>query len=206
MNIFRNPHSNTFVKNLRRSASAYGLSALAILSLSGCGDFFATKPTEIQTREILNELSQIRENPNITNTLPDLYRTPPKRIATKDGVKLFYFTKHHSADNLAKLVKDQFCTKPVGDAGKRTVISGYDVSANAATNQLIVHCPNDAEIDKVLDFLENVDVPPIQVNIDCLILERFGDVTMDYETSIVIENFLGQEITIGAGKIGRAHV
>ena len=156
MNTCCKPHLNTFVKNLRRSASAYGLSALAILSLSGCGDFFATKPTEIETREILNELSQVRENPNITNTLPDLYRTPPKRVATKEGVKLFYFTKHHSADNLAKLVKDQFCTKPVGDVGKRTAIPGYDVSPSAATNQLIVQCPNDAETDKVLNFLENV--------------------------------------------------
>lgn len=200
MNIPGNPHPNTFVKNLRRSALVYGLYALAILSLSGCGDFFAKKPTEIETREILNELSQIRENPNITNTLPDLYRTPPKRVATKEGVKLFYFTKHHSADNLAKLVKDQFCTKPVGDAGKRTAIPGYDVSASPATNQLIYHCPNDAEIDKALNFLENIDVPPIQVNIDCLILERFGDVTMDYETSIMIENFLGQEITIGEAR------
>lgn len=181
-------------------ASVYGLYALAILALSGCGDFFATTPTEIETREILNELSQVKKNPNIKNTLPDLYRTPPKRITTKDGVKLFYFTKQHTADNLAKLIKDQFCTKPVGDAGKRTVVPGYDVSANPATNQLIVHCPNDAEIDMVLEFLENVDVPPIQVNIDCLILERFGDVTMDYETSIMIENFLGQEITIGAGR------
>ena len=197
MGIFRNLHLNTFVKNLRRSALAYGLYALAILSLSGCGDFFAKKPTEVQTREILNELSQVRENPNITNTLPDLYRTPPRRVATKEGVKLFYFTKHHSADNLAKLVKDQFCTKPVGDAGKRTAVPGYDVSASSATNQLIYHCPSDAEIDKVLDFLENIDVPPIQVNIDCLILERFGDVTMDYETSIMIQNFLGEEISIG---------
>ncbi len=197
MNICRNPHPNIFVKNLRRLASVYGLGALAIMALSGCGDFFAKKPAEIQAREIMAEISQVRENPNITNTLPDLYRTPPKRIAVKDGVKLFYFTKHHSADNLAKLIKDQFCTKPVGDAGKRTVVPGYDVSPSPDTNQLIVHCPNDAEIDKVLEFLENVDVPPIQVNIDCLILERFGDVTMDWETSIQIDNFLGEKITFG---------
>ena len=48
-----------------------------------------------------------------------------------------------------------------------------------------------------LEYLKMIDVPPIQVNIDCLILERFGDVTMDWETSIMIENFLGEGITLG---------
>jgi type II secretory pathway component GspD/PulD (secretin) len=42
-----------------------------------------------------------------------------------------------------------------------------------------------------------VDVPPIQVNIDCLILERFADVTMDWETTIKIDNLLGESITFG---------
>ena len=41
------------------------------------------------------------------------------------------------------------------------------------------------------------DVPPIQVNIDCLILERFGDITMDWETTLLLENFLGEGITLG---------
>jgi hypothetical protein len=35
------------------------------------------------------------------------------------------------------------------------------------------------------------------VNIDCLILERFGDVTTDWETTIFIENLLGEGITLG---------
>jgi type II secretory pathway component GspD/PulD (secretin) len=66
---------------------------------------------------------------------------------------------------------------------------------------LIIHCPNEQDADTVLEFLQKVDVPPIQVNVDCLILERFADVTMDWETSIDIDNLFGEKITMG-GKDG----
>jgi hypothetical protein len=163
---------------------------LFVLAVSGCGDFFASKPTELESRAILSELSQVRESPHIDNPLPEMYRGPAKRVKVKDGVKLFYFTKHHTVDKLAGLIKEQL---------------GKKISQSGPTNQLIVHCTDDADADKVLEFLEMVDVPPIQINIDCLILERFGDETMDWETSIMIENFLGQEITIGEarGTFGR---
>jgi len=69
--------------------------------------------------------------------------------------------------------------------------------ARQRANQLIIDCPNDEEADKVLEFLSMVDVPPIQVNIDCLILERFGDITMDWETTLMIENLFGERITVG---------
>jgi len=161
-----------------------------IICISGCGDFFASKPTELESRAILSELSQVRESPHIGNPLPEMYRGPAKRVKVKDGVKLFYFTKHHTVDKLAGLVTEQL---------------GNKISQSGPTNQLIVHCADDADADKVLEFLEMVDVPPIQVNIDCLILERFGDETMDWETSLMIENFLGQEISIGEarGTFGR---
>jgi len=157
----------------------------AVICISGCGDFFASKPTELESRAILSELSQVRESPHIDNPLPEMYRGPAKRVKVKDGVKLFYFTKHHTVDKLAGLIKEQLAKK---------------LSQSGPTNQLIVHCTDDADADKVLEFLKMVDVPPIQVNIDCLILERFGDETMDWETSIMIENFLGQEISIGEAR------
>ncbi|HIJ70941.1 MAG TPA: hypothetical protein HPP87_06210 [Planctomycetes bacterium] len=157
----------------------------AVICISGCGDFFAEKPTEIESRAILNELGQVRQSPHIDNPLPEMYRGPAKRVEVKDGVKLFYFTKHHTVDKLAVLIAEQL---------------GNKLSQSGPTNQLIVHCKDDADADKVLEFLDKVDVPPIQINIDCLILERFGDETMDWETSIMIENFLGQEITIGEAR------
>ncbi|HDS83784.1 MAG TPA: hypothetical protein ENN97_01095, partial [Phycisphaerales bacterium] len=157
----------------------------AMLLLSGCGDFFAQKPTEVQAREILEELGQVRESPHIQNPLPEVYRQPPARLHIREGTKLFYFTKHHPAGNLAGLVKEQL---------------GVDASVNAAINQLVLYCADDAQATAVEDYLRLIDVPPVQVNIDCLILERFGDITMDWETSVMIQNLLGEDITMGEGR------
>ena len=152
------------------------------LSLCGCGDFFAKKPTEIESRKILEDLSEIREIPSLKNPMPEFYTQPPERISIKGGTKLFYFTKHHPVNTIAELVAQQL---------------GNKIIANSRSNQVIIYCKDDAEADKVLEYLEMVDVPPIQVNIDCLILERFGNVTMDWETSIMVENFLGEGVTLG---------
>ena len=155
---------------------------LIVALLCGCGEFFQHKPTELESQEILKELSQVKEIPNLDKPLPEIYLKPPSRINIAGGVKLFYFTRHHPANDLAALVNQQL---------------GFKVVPTIATNQLVIYCPNDAEADKALEYLEMIDVPPIQVNIDCLILERFGDVTTDWETTIMIENFLGEQITLG---------
>ena len=163
-----------------------GVSAAAIiLWMGGCGDYFAEKPVEIQTEEILNEIRQIKENPNVDNPLPAIYLAPPEIISGKEDAKLFYFTRNHPPGQLAGLLSEQL---------------GYAVSTSAATNQLIIKCPTSDEARAALGFLERVDVPPIQVNIDCIILERFADVTMDWETTMLIENLFGETITLGEGK------
>jgi len=179
-------------RELARSASV-----IIILFISGCGDFFAQKPAEIQSQVILSQLKQIRENPAVANPLPELYRGEPKKIEFKDAVKIFYFTKQHSAESLAKLVERQFSTISTDSKGLTLYTPKYVVAQSAATNQVIVDCPNDVEAERVLDFLEAVDVPPIQVNIDCVIVERFADVTTDWETTILMENMFGEEITMG---------
>jgi len=175
-----------------------------MLCLSGCGDFFTKKPTELEARAILKDIGRIKENPNIDNPLPEMYRSPAKRINLNGGVKLFYFTKHHTVEKLSILVSEQL-GKPLSSAKSRldaTSHANTKISQSGPTNQMIIDCANDEEADKVLEFLEMVDVPPIQVNIDCLILERFGDETMDWETSIMIENLLGQKITLGEARYG----
>ncbi|MCK4697391.1 MAG: hypothetical protein KAT53_03690, partial [Dehalococcoidia bacterium] len=110
-----------------------------------------------------------------------------KRIKVKDAIKLFYFTKNHTVDKLSNLITEQL---------------GHKVDTSSPTNQLIINCPDDEEADKVLEFLGMVDVPPIQVNIDCIILERFADVTMDWETTIMIEDLFGERITLGGKVVG----
>lgn len=164
------------------------LTAIALLGVVGCGEvgqFFDKKPTEIQTQELLNELGQPRENPNVRNPLPEIYRAPASKIKVNDGVKLFYFCKNHTVDKLAGLVNKQL---------------GYKVDSSTPTNQLIIHCPNGEDANKTIEFLNAIDVPPIQVNIDCLVLERFADVTMDWETTLLVENFMGEGITFGEKK------
>jgi DNA segregation ATPase FtsK/SpoIIIE-like protein len=157
----------------------------AVLLLGGCGDFFAAKPTAVQSLAILDELGQVRESPHVNNPLPEIYRQPPSRLTIKDGVKLFYYTRHHPAGTIAALVKEQM---------------GIDASVNAATNQLVLFCKDDAQATLTENYLTLIDVPPVQVNVDCLILERFGDITTDWETSIMIENFLGEGITLGEAR------
>jgi len=172
-------------KQVVRSAFGFCVLMCIVATLSGCGDFFSQKPTEIQSRAILKELSEVRESPNIQNPLPEVYRQPTERLAIKGGIKVFYFTRHHPAANLAVLVQQQL---------------GVQSTINPATNQIVAYCTNDAQADAVQQYLELVDVTPVQVNVDCLILERFGDITMDWETTLLVENLLGEEITLGESK------
>lgn len=170
------------LKFIDRPRLLWVLPVLSLLCFGGCGDFFAQKSTEIEVQTILEDLSQIREVPDLNTPLPDIYLAEPKIMEGKNDAKLFYFTKHHTVDKLSVLIKEQL---------------GYTVSQSPATNQLIVKCPTVDDAKATIEFLNLVDVPPIQVNIDCLIVERFADVTMDWETTIKIENLLGEKMTLG---------
>ena len=168
--------------------------------LAGCGDFFSKKTTELESKEVIQDISRVRENPNVGNPLPEVYLEPPQRLYVEDGVKLFYFTKYLPVGDLSYTDKDK--AKERQEQGFAGTIRdlGFKVSTNPSTNQLIVHCANDEECDLVLAYLARTDVPPIQVHIDCMILERFGDVTKDWETTLLIENFLGEDVTLGESK------
>jgi hypothetical protein len=97
---------------------------------------------------------------------------------------MFYFTKHHPAKEIADDLKKL----------------GYKVSQNPSTNQVIIHAADSDECDTIEEYLSRTDVPPIQVHVDCIILERFGDVTKDWETTILIENLFGEQVTLGEDK------
>jgi len=160
---------------------------LLILSLAcicGCEEFLAQKPVEIQTEEIFRNLGQVQVVPDANRPLPHMYTAEPETVSGKDGLQLFYFTKHHPPSVLAALVKEQLGNK--------------EVSLNAATNQLIVKCASTEDVSLVLEFLQRIDVAPIQVKVDCLISEVFADLTMDYETRVDIQNLLGEQIAIGS--------
>ncbi|HOQ04848.1 MAG TPA: hypothetical protein PKY88_06510 [Anaerohalosphaeraceae bacterium] len=171
-----------YLKTADRASMLPAAVLAGMLFCAGCGSFFEKRSTEVETARVLKELREIQTKAQTANAMPELYLQPPSRLEIKDGIKVFYFTRHHSAEYLAGLVREQM---------------DIQASANESTNQLVLYCKDHPQADAVLAYLEKIDVPPIQVNVDCLILERFGDVTMDWETSLFIENFLGENLTLG---------
>lgn len=174
---------------------------LWVIFLSGCGDFFDEKTTFIRSQRIRDNIREIRPvvDPNVS--LPSVYKAPPKIseqvVDGKKEFRLFYFCRHHTADKLATIVKEQFAQKVFDKKGKATTVPNYAVSSSLATNQLVVNCPMRQDIEAVLELLEMVDVPPVQVKIDCLISEVYADDTLDWETTIEIGDLLGEDITAG---------
>ena len=177
------------------------LAVIVMLWICGCGDFFAEKATELQSRVILRDISKIEPVPVSGIPAFEVYKNPPKKVKQTVGGreewKLFYFCKYHISDKLKDIVHNQFATKLFNEKGKSTSIADYTITSMLATNQLIVRCPTEEDLDAVLELLELVDIPPIQVRIDCLISEVYADETMDWETTIEIENLLGEGISLG---------
>lgn len=169
----------------RRVGSWVVLCGFGVL-MAGCHDFFSQKPTEIQSQMILRDLSKIETIPDANIVIPSIYRDPPKILRTSQGYKLFYFCRQQQVDVLEKLVTDQLA---------------YRTSVNMAINQLIMECNTEEEAQIALEFLNQVDVAPIQVRIDCMVSELYADVTMDWETSIRIEDLFGTNITLTGKEI-----
>jgi hypothetical protein len=174
---------------------------LWVIFLSGCGDFFDEKTTFIRSQRIRDNIREIRPvvDPNVS--IPSAYKAPPKIfeqvVGGTEEFKLSYFCKHHISDKLATIVKEQFATKLFDKKGKSTSLPDYTISSNPATNHLIARCPGRKDVEAVLELLEMIDVPPVQVKIDCLISELYADDTLDWETTIQIGDLLGEDITAG---------
>jgi len=187
--------------------------ALAVITMfltGGWGDFLSGKNVSRQANSILDELGKIStaSEPNIP--LPGLYTDPPKIIeqivAGVPEWKLFYICQYLSAPELEAIVHKQFATLVFNAKGKSTAVKDYTISSVPATNQLIVRCPTREDVDAVLQLLEQVDIQPVQVKIDCLISEVYADRTLDWQTTIQITELLGENIWAGgsAQKFGSA--
>jgi flagellar biosynthesis GTPase FlhF len=181
------------------------LAAFAVvLWAGGYAHLWAQTNTEDEATETLNKLQiQIQDvaEPNVP--MPEVYKSPPEiveqTVGGKSEWKLFYFCRYQSSDELKKIIHEQFATKLFDQKGKETQIPDYTISSNPATNQLIARCPAREDAESVLETLNQVDVPPIQVKIDCLISEIYADFTFDRETTIAIENLFGENITMKPG-------
>ncbi|HUU16815.1 MAG TPA: type II and III secretion system protein [Sedimentisphaerales bacterium] len=192
-------------QNVNRSQClSMAMTVAVVLLVGGCGDFLSGKTTGLQSQSIIRDVSRIEpvSDPNIS--VPEIYKEPPKIIEQKVGgtpeFKLFYFCMYHTSDELKKIVHEQFATKlfTAEPDPKVTTVTDYTVSSNPATNQLILRCPTREDATAVLELLEMVDVPPIQVKIDCLISEVYADLTLDWETTLEIENLFGAGIRAGS--------
>ncbi len=171
-----------------------------VMCVGGVCNLFAQTHTEHNAEKALRDLQidLTATEPNIP--IPEIYTTPPKIIPQIVGgtpeFKLFYFCRHHTSDELKKIVHEQFATKIFDPKGKSSEVPDYKVSSNPATNQLIVRCPTEEDANAVLELLGMVDVPPIQIKIDCLISEVYADFTFDRETTIAIENLFGEGVAM----------
>ncbi len=177
---------------------------LGTLGLHGCHDWPDERGTAIEAQNILRDISRIETiaDPNVP--IPAVYNSPPKKIRQMVGGaeewKLIYFCKHHTAEDIKQVVHEQFATELFNKKGQSTTLRDYTVSANPGTNQLIVRCPTEQDVDSVLEIITETDIPPIQVKIECLVSELYADLTVDRETSILIENLFGEQIKLG-GKV-----
>ncbi len=188
------------------SRSRWLITALTVglvICVGGICSLFAQTNTEHNAEKALSDL-QIDtsiDEPNIP--IPEIYETPPRIVEQIVGgapeFKLIYYCKQHPSDELKTIIHEQFATKLFNEKGKSTQVTDYTVSSNPATNQLIARCPTREDAEAVLEVLEAVDVPPIQVKIDCLISEIYADFTFDRETTIAIENLFGEDITMKPG-------
>jgi len=171
-----------------------------VLWTGGLGNISAQTDTELEAERTLRDLQidVMATEPNVP--WPVAYTQPPKIFEQVVGGvsewKLFYFCKHHTSEELRKILHEQFATTLFDKKKKPEPHPDYTVTSSPATNQLIVRCPQREDIDAILETLEHIDVPPIQVKIHCLISEIYADMTFDRETTIEIENLLGESIAM----------
>jgi type II secretory pathway component GspD/PulD (secretin) len=170
-----------------------------VLGIGGWGGIFAQTDTEREAEQTLGDLKiELTPEPNVP--MPEIYKSPPEivkqTVGGADEWKLFYFCRYHKSDELQKIIHEQFATKLFDEKGKSTQVSDYTVSSSPATNQLIVRCPLKEDVEAVLQTLEHVDIPPIQVRIDCLVSEIYADMTFDRETTLAIDNLFGESVTM----------
>ena len=175
------------------------VAVIVVLWIGGRGSISAQTDTENEAEQTLRDLKiDVTPDPNVA--VPEMHKAPPEIVKQMVGgaeeYKLFYFCKYHKSDELKKIIHEQFATKLFDQKGKSTQVSDYTVSSNPLTNQLIVRCPLKGDADAVLQTLEHVDVPPIQVKIDCLVSEVYADMTFDRETTLAIDNLFGENVVM----------
>lgn len=178
------------------------LGVALVLWVGRWGSVSAQTDTEQRAESTLENLRiDVLADPNIPT--PELHRSPPKIfeqiVGGSSEWKLSYFCKQHTAGELKRLVSEQFGSKLFDQKGKETRMVDYAVTSYPLGNQLIIRCPTEEDARAVLEFLDVVDIAPVQVRIDCLISEVYANMTFDRETTMAIENLFGESVTMKPG-------
>jgi len=188
-------------KMSRRRGILVAFAILASVGLAGCQDWPDERATTVEAQNILRDLGRIETIPDPNVQGPSIYKSPPKKfkqiVGGGEEWKLIYFCRCHTAEEMKQIINEQFATKLFDEKGKSTNVTDYTVTANTATNQLIVRCPLEQDIDAVMEIIKEIDIPPIQVRIDCIVSELYADLTVDRETSMAIKNLFGEGVTLG---------
>ncbi|AQQ09263.1 General secretion pathway protein D [Sedimentisphaera cyanobacteriorum] len=151
------------------------------LLLIGCGEVLDEKKTEIEAKRLLEAASEIRKDLEVDRPVPERITSDTEIQKTSQGVKLFYYTKNHSPQYVENMLKKEF---KVGTARLDSA------------NQLIISCGNEKLANEILDFLKLIDIPPIQVRINCVIAENYADLTMDKETRVEVEEVFSSDVAM----------
>ena len=166
---------------LPQKAIKYLLLVCLSLFFSGCGDELSGILDEGQTamdsQRILTDASSLKKDPDIDRQAPEIYTRPSTILETTEGTKIFYFAKNKAPNDLAALIKAQMGVSVV--------------NTHAGTNQLVVSCGSPEEAAEILAFIEKIDVPAIQIKIECMVIENYADFTMDRETRVKVSEFFG---------------
>lgn len=191
------------IQRISRSQILLMAAVAVILWAGGCADPFGEKTAGRQAETILASLGTMKTAPEPNIPMPEIHKVPPRIVEQVVGGKrewrLFYFCKYHTSEELKAIVNAQFATKIFEKPDKPpTNMPDYTVSSNPATNQLIARCPAKADVDAVLEVLQETDVPPVQVKINCIISEIYADKTLDRQTSLQIQDLFGEDIWMGA--------
>ncbi len=164
----------------------------------------------METEKILDNVGRVEIVSDANVPWPATHMQPPAKIrqavAGADEWKLVYFCRYHTAEQMKKIIHAQFATTLFDAKGQATTVQNYTVTTNPATNQLIVRCPVEQDLDAVLEMLNEIDIPPVQVRIDCMVSELNASMTMDRETTLLVENLFGEGIALGGKDDGAGGV
>jgi hypothetical protein len=162
-----------------RSSLVLILGLVIVLSVCGCGDlrkFFDRTPIDTHSRDLIREMEDIKPIPDPNALVDTVHTGPPEIVKNAMGTFVFYNTRYQPPATLTSLLKDTL---------------GVTVSGNERINQCVIKCDSEDAAQLVIEFLGRMDKRPIQVEIDCLVSEVYADLTLDYETTLAIQDLFG---------------